>query len=372
MNGPGFGIYIHWPFCTSICPYCDFNVHRARGDAALPLIEAIKQHLDDLAARFGARPADTVFFGGGTPSLLSGAEIADLLSHIARTHGLAGGAEITLEANPEDRARFADHAAAGVNRFSIGVQALDDAALSALGRRHSAQDSLAAIEAAAATRQRVSIDLIYAREGQGVAAWREELRAALALPIEHLSLYQLTIEQGTAFERAVARGALCPPDAETAAALFETTQELCERASFPAYEISNHARSPQAQSQHNLIYWRGGDWLGVGPGAHGRITHAGVRYATSAARAPHAYIEARESRDSVDLLSPSECVDEALMMGLRVGEGLARARLAARPPSEARLAALVADGLLIAAPDRLTLRPRGRLFADRIALELSR
>ncbi len=370
MTSPGFGIYIHWPYCATICPYCDFNVHRARDADPQPLLDAIARDLASLKERYGKRVADTVFFGGGTPSLLHGEHIANLLALIAQTHGLAPNAEITLEANPEDRARFAEHAAAGISRFSIGVQALDDKALSALGRRHTAEEGIAAVESAAATGQRVSIDLIYAREGQTKHEWRDELRNALALPIEHASLYQLTIETGTAFERAVRRGALHPPQAEQAADLFELTQDVCDGAGFPAYEISNHARDQAAQSQHNLIYWRGGDWLGIGPGAHGRITHNGTRFATQTRRAPSDYVAAPSEQP--EQLSPEEGVDEALMMGIRIAEGLSRARLAARPPSEARIAQLVSDGLLIATPERLTLTPRGRLFADRIALELAR
>lgn len=367
----GFGIYIHWPYCSAICPYCDFNVHRARGEDPLPLLEAIERDIAVGAARYGARAADTLFFGGGTPSLLSGEHIARLLDVVSRTHGLSANAEITLECNPEDAPRFAEQAAAGVNRFSIGVQALRDDALKALGRFHSAADGVRAVEAAAATGRRVSIDMIYAREGQSVADWRAELREALALPIEHLSLYQLTIEAGTAFDRAVRRGALVPPEAEQAAGLFEATQVICEGAGFPAYEISNHARDAAAQSRHNLIYWRGGDWLGVGPGAHGRITFGGARYATQTLRNPRDYVRGDDGPQA-DLLTEEEVVDEALILGLRVAEGLPRARLAARPPREARVAAFVEEGLLIATPERLALTPRARLLCDRVALELSR
>lgn len=367
----GFGIYIHWPYCSAICPYCDFNVHRARGEDPAPLLSAIERDIAANAVLYGKRAADTVFFGGGTPSLLSGADIARLLSFIAQAHGLNADAEVTLECNPEDAPRFAEQAAAGVNRFSIGVQALHDDALKRLGRFHSAADGVRAVEAAAKTGQRVSIDMIYAREGQTVEEWEAELREALSLPVEHVSLYQLTIEAGTAFDRAVQRGTLKPPDGERGAALFEATQEICEAAGFSAYEISNFARDAAAQSRHNLLYWRGGDWLGVGPGAHGRITQGGVRLATQSVRDPNAYVRGDDALKP-EALTDDEIADEALILGLRVAEGLPLARLAKRLPDPKRIAALSDEGLLTVDADRLTLTKRGRLFADRIALELSR
>ena len=375
MSDPAFGIYVHWPYCARICPYCDFNVYRARGDSgAAILLEAIERDIAAHAELIGRRKVDTLFFGGGTPSLLGGAEIAHLIAVVSDAFGFEAAPEITLECNPEDKSRFADHAAAGVNRFSLGVQALDDAALRALGRRHDVAAARAAIEAAARTDQRASIDMIYARQGQSLAAWARELRAALTLPIEHLSLYQLTIEDGTAFARAAARGSLKKPNNESAAGLYETTQELCEAAGFPAYEISNHARGPGAQSGHNLLYWRGGDWIGVGPGAHGRFMHSG-RLATEAARTPADYIAQVNAggkgwRES-PALTDREAATEALLMGLRLTEGLARSRLAAHPPQEARIATLMEEGVLIASPERLTLTPRGRLLADRVAAMLA-
>ncbi len=372
MNDPGFGVYVHWPYCGTICPYCDFNVHRARGAEAAPLLDAIVRDATTQAARIGRRTVDTLFLGGGTPSLLSGDEIANLMASLRNIFAFAPGAEISLEANPEDAARFAEQAAAGINRFSIGMQSLNDEALTALGRRHNAADARAAVEAAARTGARVSLDLIYAREGQGIADWSRELRDALALPIEHVSLYQLTIEQGTAFDRAVARGTLRPPSSDEAASLYEATQEICEAAGFPAYEISNHARGAAAQSRHNLLYWRGGEWLGLGPGAHGRVNRSGARFATEARRLPADYIaDANAETEHATALTPDECVQEALLMGLRLSEGLTRSRLASHPPSEPRIAAFVEDGFLTATPERLTLTPRGRLFADRIAAELA-
>lgn len=374
----GFGVYVHWPYCAAICPYCDFNVYRARGADSAPLIAAIAADLVAHAERFGRRAAQSLFFGGGTPSLLGGAEIARLIEAAERAYGLAPDCEITLEANPEDVALFAEQAAAGVNRFSIGVQALDDAALKALGRKHDAAAAVRAVEAAAATGERVSIDLIYAREGQGVDAWRDELKRALALPIEHASLYQLTVEPDTAFARRVARGQLTPPGEDAAAALYEATQEMCEAAGFPGYEISNHARTQAARSRHNMLYWRGGDWVGAGPGAHGRITSEGRRYALEAQPRPSDYIDAVNEHGAGWIaeaeLSGAEQADELLLMGLRLDEGLARTRLEAlraRPLDENALAWLEGQGLLLQTDGRIRLTTRGRVLADRIAAELA-
>lgn len=373
----GFGLYVHWPYCAAICPYCDFNVYRARGADNAPLLQAIAADLQAQAARFGRREAQSLFLGGGTPSLLRGEEIAFLIEAGDRAFGLAADCEITLEANPEDHALMAEQAAAGVNRFSIGAQAFDDAALKALGRRHDAAAGLRAVDAAAATGKRVSLDLIYAREGQSVAAWREELARALALPIEHVSLYQLTIEPQTAFARRVARGQLHPPDDEAGAALYEATQEVCEAAHFPAYEISNHARGEAARSHHNLIYWRSGDWIGVGPGAHGRMTHNGARLALETQLRPADYIDAvRENGVGVideAQLSGEEHADEMLLMGLRVDEGVDIARVEAlrgRPLNRAALKWLVEQGLVIADGDRARLTRAGRALTNRIVAEL--
>lgn len=374
----GFAIYVHWPYCARICPYCDFNVYRARGADNGPLIEAIAADLQAHAARFGRREAQSLFFGGGTPSLLSGIEIARLVEAAARAFELAPACEITLEANPEDSARFAEHAAAGVNRFSIGVQALDDAALRALGRRHDAATALRAVEAAAATGQRVSLDLIYAREGQSIGDWREELTRALALPAEHVSLYQLTIEPETAFARRAARGQLTAPDVEASAALYEATQDICERAGLSAYEISNHARDEAARSKHNLIYWRSGDWIGVGPGAHGRVTHGGARIALEAQRRPADYIDAVREHGAGWIteaqLTGEQAADEMLLMGLRVSEGVETACIEAlrgRPLNHDALAWLVEHGLVSHEQGRLSLTREGRVLANRIAAELA-
>lgn len=373
-----FGIYVHWPYCAAICPYCDFNVYRQRNAEAAPLIAAIDADIAAHAARFGRRRAVSLFFGGGTPSLLRGAEIARLIDAAARAYDLAPDAEITLEANPEDAGRFAEQAAAGINRFSIGAQALDDAALKALGRRHDAETALRAVEAAAATGKRVSLDLIYAREGQGAEAWRAELGQALTLPIEHVSLYQLTIEPETAFARRVSRGQLNPPDSDAAAALYELTQEVCASAGFAAYEISNHARSPAARARHNLLYWRSDDWIGVGPGAHGRIAHRGGRRELEAQRRAGDYIDAVREHGvgwiGESILTGDAAANEVLIMGLRIDEGadLDRfARLRGRPANPDAIGWLEQHGLIARDGARVRLTPTGRPLANRIALELA-
>jgi putative oxygen-independent coproporphyrinogen III oxidase len=374
----GFGIYLHWPYCTRLCPYCDFNVYRERGGDHAPLLAAMCADIEAHAARFGARQAGSLFFGGGTPSLLSGAEIARLIGAADRAFGLAPDCEITLEANPEDAARFAEQAEAGVNRFSIGVQALEDGALKALGRSHDAAAGRAAVETAAATGKRVSLDLIYAREGQGLDTWRDELREALKLPVEHVSLYQLTIEPRTAFARRAARGGLAVPDADLGADFYTATQELCEAAGFPAYEISNHARHAGARARHNLLYWRSEDWLGIGPGAHGRISHEGQRIASEAQRRPADYIDAVREHGlgwvSEAMLTGEEIADEMLIMGLRTDEGIDLARIEAlrgRPLNQAALGWLEQQGLASGSDGRVRLTPSGRLLTNKIAAELA-
>ena len=373
-----FGIYLHWPYCAAICPYCDFNVFRARRADNGPLIAAIEADLAGHAERFGKRAAQSLFFGGGTPSLLRGTEIARLIDAASQAFILAADCEITLEANPEDAALFEEQAAAGVNRFSIGAQALDDCALKGLGRKHDAAAAARAVDIAASTDARVSIDLIYARQGQSLEAWRDELQRALALPIEHASLYQLTIEPGTAFERRVSRGQLTPPNADSAADLYEATQEICEAAGFPGYEISNHARDLTARAQHNLVYWRSGEWAGVGPGAHGRMNRNGKRLALEAQRRPGDYIDAVNERGigwvSETELTHNEQADEMLIMGIRIEEGLELAPLEGlrgRPLNRDALRWLQEQGLVLSDDTRLRLSPRGRVLANKIAAELA-
>jgi oxygen-independent coproporphyrinogen-3 oxidase len=378
MSTPGaFGIYVHWPYCAAICPYCDFNVYRARGADASPLIAAIAADIAVHAQRFGRREAVSVFFGGGTPSLLRGAEIARLIEAASSAYGLSADCEITLEANPEDAHLFAEQAAAGVTRFSIGAQAFDDAALKALGRKHDAAASLCAVEIAAATGKRVSLDLIYAREGQSIEAWRAELKAALALPVEHVSPYQLTIEPDTAFARRVERGQLTPPEDDLAAALFEATQEVCDAAGFPAYEISNHARDAVSRSRHNALYWTSADWIGVGPGAHGRMSDNGVRIALEAQRRPSDYIDAVRENGSGWIteaaLTGEEYADEMLLMGVRLEEGVEIApieRLRGRPLNPDARAWLEQQGFIAQANGRVRLTQRGRVLCNRIVAEL--
>lgn len=372
------GIYVHWPYCSTICPYCDFNVYRARGADNAPLIDAIASDLREHAKRFGRRDVVSLFFGGGTPSLLRGAEIERLIAVARNAHDLSPECEITIEANPEDAHLFAEQAAAGVNRFSVGAQAFEDEALRALGRKHDAAASLHAVEAAAATGQRVSLDLIYAREGQSAEAWRSELAQALTLPIEHVSLYQLTIEPGTAFARRVDRHQLTPPDDDRAAELYEATQEICDAAGFPAYEISNHARTAAARSRHNALYWQSEDWIGVGPGAHGRVTHNGERIALEAQRRPADYIDAVKESGvgwvSEARLTPEETADEVLLMGLRIEEGVDLASLEAlrgAPFNAQALAWVIEQELVTQDGGRIRLTRRGRLLSNRIVAELA-
>jgi len=375
-----FGIYIHWPFCAAKCPYCDFNSHvRSRIDEA-GWLEAIEKQLDWTALAQGTeRPlVETIFFGGGTPSLMAGKSVGRILDKISRNWRMANDVEITLEANPAsaDAARFADYRSAGVNRLSLGVQALNDADLKALGRLHNAQEAKAALGLAMRHFERVSLDLIYARPGQTDAGWREELKQALAFGTDHLSLYQLTIEPETPFALLHKTGALIIPDEDLAAGLYETTQELAEGAGLPAYEISNHAR-PGSESRHNLIYWRYGDYAGIGPGAHGRLQLAGKRMATAAIRLPERWRETvlQDGRAFSDFVEvPDEdAAREHLLMNLRLAEGLDLAAYEARwktRPDAARIAALADQGML--ALDGVVLRatPRGRLVLNAVIAAL--
>ena len=375
---PRLGVYIHWPYCARICPYCDFNVARDRGgDEPAALARAIVADLEAQAALTGPRDLASIFLGGGTPSLMDPAWAAGMIATARRLWTPAGDLEVTQEAHPTDAeaARFAAFADAGVNRLSLGVQALDDAALSRLGRNHDAATAVRAAEAAARAFPRLSLDLIYARPGQTPAAWAAELRRAVDLGAEHLSPYQLTIEAGTAFDRAVRRGTLVPPDAETGAALYDTTQQVLEAAGFEAYEVSNHARGEAARSRHNLIYWQGQDYVGAGPGAHGRITIGGARQATYAAPRAGAYIarvaEAGTGFASQEALDAREAAQERLLSGLRLAEGLPLADVAALAIAPGKLAELTVLGLIAPDPDRLRATPAGRLVLDRLTTELA-
>jgi putative oxygen-independent coproporphyrinogen III oxidase len=369
----GFGVYVHWPYCARICPYCDFNVYAAKDRDGGPLLEAILADLDGWRARSGDRAVDAVFFGGGTPSLLKGREIGALLERIDSLWGIRPDAEVTLEANPDDLGRFAEFAASGVNRLSVGVQSLDEARLKFLGRTHGAGEAIAALETARRLFRSVSADMIYALPGETLDGWRAELGRAVALDVDHLSLYELSIEPGAAFAYSVRRGEWAPLDDDRAADLYELTQDLTLAAGFPAYEVSNHARGPEHESAHNRIYWRSGDWAGVGPGAHGRLTADGDRLATEAANRPGEYMKLVRGT-GVGFADPEPLSDvdrarEAVAMGLRVVEGMALAELealGARLSGDAFEALIETDRVRIDG-ERLTLTIEGRLAADRVA-----
>jgi len=373
---PSLGVYIHWPYCARICPYCDFNVVRDRGrtEQKAALTAAILADLEAHAALTGPRRLVSIFFGGGTPSLMDPADVARLIAAARALWAPAADLEISLEANPTDAeaARFAALAEAGVNRLSLGVQSLDDAALALLGRNHDARAARRAIEIAGAAFARLSVDLIYALPGQDLAAWAAELNLVAGLGAGHLSPYQLTIEPGAAFHRRVERGTLVPVDAERAADFYETTQRVLEGAGFEAYEVSNHARGQAARSRHNLIYWRGEDYVGVGPGAHGRLTLGGGRFATTAPDAIAAYVEAvgRTGTGSPqERLSPREVALERLLMGLRSVEGVPLADLAPLAILPSRLQLL--DGLVVPQNGRLVATRAGRPVLDRVIAELA-
>ena len=377
----GFGVYVHWPFCASKCPYCDFNSHvRHGGVDEARFLSAYLREIAETAAVLGRRSTQSVFFGGGTPSLMSPATVGAIIEAIDRHWPITGGAEITLEANPSsvEAGRFAGYARAGVNRVSLGVQSLSDPILRTLGRLHSAEEARTAIGVARRTFARFSFDLIYARPGQTCAEWRAELGDALALADRHLSLYQLTIEAGTPFAALHAGGKLRVPDDEAAEDLFALTQEMTAAAGLPAYEISNHA-APGEESRHNLLYWRYGEYVGIGAGAHGRLIVDGRRVATAAERGPERWLELVEAtgRGIVEAsdLSPAEQADEALLMGLRLDAGfdLGRlARLAGSRPSAAVLAKLGQLRLIEpAGAARIRATARGRFVLNEIVRQLS-
>jgi putative oxygen-independent coproporphyrinogen III oxidase len=351
----GFGVYVHWPFCLSKCPYCDFNSHvRHRPVDQGRFVAAFGREIGHMAALTPGRTVTSVFFGGGTPSLMEPATLAAILDSIAGAWSTAPDAEVTLEANPTsvEAGRFRGYRSAGVNRVSLGVQALNDPDLRRLGRMHSAEEALAAVRTAASLFDRYSFDLIYARPGQTPDGWRAELTKAISHAVEHLSLYQLTIEPDTWFERLHKAGKLPLPSDDEARTLFEVTREVCDAHGLPAYEISNHAR-PGAESRHNLLYWRYGEYVGVGPGAHGRIVRPNGRVATATEKHPESWAE-RVERDGHGIveeewLTPEAEGDEFLLMGLRLREGIEPARyeaLTGRMLDSTRVAALRAQGFL--------------------------
>ncbi|MGE4078332.1 MAG: radical SAM family heme chaperone HemW [Reyranella sp.] len=373
--GEPLGVYFHWPFCKSKCPYCDFNSHVRDGVSHERWRNALLAELEHAAREAAGRRVETIFFGGGTPSLMEPATVAALIARVKSLWDTDPDVEITLEANPTsvEAGRFAALAQAGVNRLSLGIQALDAAALRFLGRGHSVDEALAALELARRHFGRYSFDLIYARPGQTPESWAAELDRAIALAGEHLSLYQLTIERGTRFFVDRARGAIVLPDEDDAATMFEQTQARMAAAGLRAYEISNHAR-PGAACRHNLIYWRYQDYVGIGPGAHGRFADdAGppVKRATRRTSGPEAWIEAVESSGhgtaETASIAGRDLVEEALMMGLRLADGIDRSRFASvtgcdpvATLGEARLAPLIAAGLLEIDATHLRATPAGR------------
>lgn len=375
----GFGLYIHWPFCAAKCPYCDFNSHVAQEIDQNRWCRAYLSEIDRVAAQTGDRILNSVFFGGGTPSLMDPEVVQAVLDRVRRSWRLANDVEITLEANPTsiESGRFRAYSEAGVNRISMGMQALNDTDLKRLGRMHSAAEGRAAFGIARKHFARVSFDLIYARQGQDLASWESELNEALAMAVDHFSLYQLTIEDGTAFGRLAKAGKLRDlPDEDRAADLYLRTQEICEAAGLPAYEVSNHAQSG-AESRHNLVYWRYGDYAGIGPGAHGRLTLDGQRHATETPKAPGVWLDAVETKGcgshAPEPLGREEQVTEFLLFGLRLTEGIDPRRfeaLAGHPLSPKALGDLREYGLIAPEQGRIRATREGRAVLNAVIREL--
>jgi putative oxygen-independent coproporphyrinogen III oxidase len=377
----GFGVYIHWPFCLSKCPYCDFNSHvRRQPIDEARFLRALTAEIATMAARVPGRSVSSVFFGGGTPSLMQPATVGGVLDAIASHWRIAANAEVTLEANPTsvEAARFRGYRSAGVNRVSLGVQALDDAALRELGRLHSAREALDAVAIARNVFNRYSFDLIYARPRQTPEEWADELERALAEASEHVSLYQLTVEPDTPFAALHAAGKLTIPGDDAARALYETTQEICARHGLPAYEVSNHARRG-GECRHNLIYWRAHEYAGVGPGAHGRLDVDGERQATATEKRPQHWLARVEAFGhgmvTDEVLTREEAADEFLLMGLRLAEGIDPLRFAAfagRPLDPERIATLSQHGLVeVTAAGRLRVSLPGFAVLDAVVADLA-
>jgi len=378
QNG-GFGLYLHWPFCQSKCPYCDFNSHVSADIDQQRWQTAYLAEIDRVGAETSGRILNTVFFGGGTPSLMDPALVAAIIERVRATWPMSNDAEITLEANPTsvEAGRFRGYRQAGVNRVSMGIQALNDRDLKALGRLHSVAEAERSFAIARDCFDRVSFDLIYARQNQSLADWRAELQRALALALDHLSLYQLTIEDGTAFGARHAAGGLTGlPEDDLSADLYALTQDLCDAAGMPGYEVSNHAASG-AESRHNLIYWRMGDYVGIGPGAHGRLTLDGTRWATEAPKAPLPWLLQVERHGAGEVprvgVAMAEQAVEYLMMSLRLTEGTDMARyefLAGHPLDDNTINGLEDLGLLFRAGGRLIATPQGRMVLNALLREL--
>jgi len=384
MNGrePGFGIYIHWPFCAAKCPYCDFNSHvRHQPVDQARYAAAFDAEMATMRQRTGPRRITSIFLGGGTPSLMEPATVGALLESVARHWGVPDGIEVTLEANPSsvEAERFRGYRAAGVNRVSLGVQALNDPDLRFLGRLHNVEEALVAIGLAREIFPRLSFDLIYARPGQTLEAWESELDRAIDLAADHLSLYQLTIEEGTRFHALHAAGKFVMPDNDLAADLYALTQQVTAARGLPAYEVSNHAR-PGAESRHNLTYWRYGEYVGAGPGAHGRFIENGRRVVTFTEKMPETWLNLVEARGhgvvGGELLTRSEEADEFLLMGLRLVEGIDLSRfeaLSGRPLASDRLWILQQEGLVEPVGNsRLRATPGGMIVLDAVVADLAR
>ncbi|WP_298840817.1 radical SAM family heme chaperone HemW [uncultured Roseobacter sp.] len=375
----GFGLYIHWPFCEAKCPYCDFNSHVSRSIDQTAWRAAYLTELRRVAAETPGRVLRSVFFGGGTPSLMDPETVSGIISEIRRLWPVANDLEISLEANPGsvEAGRFRAYRDGGVNRISMGIQALNDDDLRRLGRIHTASEAMAAFEIARSTFDRVSFDLIYARQGQSLADWRSELTQALSMAVDHLSLYQLTIEQGTAFGDRYNAGKLRDlPDDDLSADLYAATRDLCGEHGMPAYEVSNHARDG-AQSRHNLIYWRYGDYAGIGPGAHGRLTTGGQRAATECWSNPDRWLKSVETGNAEKprlFLSGEDQANEFLLMGLRLREGIDPARyekLSGHQISPAAISDLVDLGMITATKDRIIVSDQGFMILNAIISRLA-
>ncbi len=373
----GFGIYIHWPFCESKCPYCDFNSHVAAEIDESRWVRAYLQELDRYAALVPDRLLTSVYFGGGTPSLMAPETVAKVMERIRHIWPVRNDFEVTLEANPGsvEAGRFRGYAQAGVNRVSMGVQALNDDALRRLGRLHSVKEALSAFDVARNQFDRVSFDLIYARQGQALAEWEAELKQALNLAVDHLSLYQLTIEPGTAFGDRYDRGRLRGlPDEDLSADMYQATQTLCEDAGFGAYEVSNHARTG-SESRHNLIYWRYGDYVGIGPGAHGRVTIGGDRFASETPLMPKAWLDMADAGNGENLcrtLTRQDQAEEFLMMGLRLRDGVdldRYARLRGEPVDAHVLVHLEEIGMILREGQTVKVTEGGRMVLNAVIRE---
>ncbi|MFP7569385.1 radical SAM family heme chaperone HemW [Marivita sp. S2033] len=372
----GFGLYVHWPFCAAKCPYCDFNSHVRSAVDQEKWSEALASEIRRTGEQTGPRVVSSVFFGGGTPSLMEPETVGTVLSAARDVWSFANDVEITLEANPTsvEAHRFEGYAERGVNRVSLGVQALEGEDLARLGRLHTVQEALSAFETAKMFFDRVSFDLIYARQDQTLDQWRAELSRALDLAVDHLSLYQLTLEEGTPFWDRAQRGGLKGlPNDDLGADLYELTQELCSAAGMPAYEVSNHARAG-AESKHNLLYWRGGDYAGIGPGAHGRLTLKDQRWATESWKQPEAWLRQEASGSAIKCmnpLSPIDVAEERLIMGLRLSEGLYIDDVASIL-DHARLRQLVEDGYIWQSGDRIGATHQGRPLLNYLISQCAR